>query len=107
MTTKTTKTVKMNLRCKKSDIQHKHFGVGVVLHKIATDAGNGLLVKFADKLRIILVDSPGWTNPDDAQAAFNAAPGEPKVKERVKPIRVRPVDETVEVGEEGGDSRVG
>ena len=89
---------------KKSDITltHKHFGTGEVLHRVATDAGDGLLVKFTDKRRIILVDSPGWVNPPDAVAAFKAAPAEPRPKEPPrKPIR-RSADEleTADVGEE-------
>ena len=103
MTMKTAKRLKPRQHRKnRSEIQleHKHFGAGEALHKITTDAGDGLLMKFADKRRIILVDSPGWANPYDAEAAFEAAAEEPRLKEKLKPTRVRAADETVEVGEE-------
>src|SRR5260221_14083546 len=92
MTMTTTKRLKPRQHKKnRNEIQltHRHFGAGEVLHKITTDAGDGLLVKFADKRRIILVDSPGWANPDDAEGAFEAAAEEPKLKEKLQPIRVR------------------
>ena len=100
MTTKRLKPRQHKKNRNEIQLTHRHFGAGEVLHKITTDAGDGLLVKFADKRRIILVDSPGWANPDDAGAAFEAAAEEPKLKEKLQPIRVRAADETVEVGEE-------
>jgi hypothetical protein len=87
------------MRKKKSNIrlEHRHFGTGEVLHNIATDAGDGLLVKFMDKRRIILVDSTGWANPPDAVAAFTGTPAEPKKEAPRKAIRVRAADDVDEL----------
>ena len=94
------------MRRKKSDpqITHKHFGVGYVMRRKITDYGDALLVQFADKTRIVLVAGNCWANPEDAEAAWENAPAEPKPKQTPKrAIRVRAADEleTAEVGEEG------
>jgi hypothetical protein len=82
-----------------TEVEHKTFGIGSVKHRKITDYGDAVVIEFTDKVRTILVASDGWANPDDAEAAFKTAPAEQKPKEKVKPIRVRPADETVEVGD--------
>src|SRR5437016_876862 len=79
---------------KKSEvhIEHRTFGVGTVKFRKTTDYGDALVVEFVSPRTIpqtILLDGD-WVNPQDAQAAFDAAPEEPRPKSPPqKPIRLR------------------
>ena len=77
----------------KQKLEHKAFGLGTVLYKIPDDAPK-LLVKFADKKRLMLLDAPGWTDPEAVRAAFEIAKDAPAPKAPVrKAKRVRGVND--------------
>ena len=87
------------MRRKKPAIQleHRTFGFGKVKYRKATDYGDALVIKFADKTRTILLNADGvdpWVNREDALAVFENAPEPPRPKETPrKAIRVRGADE--------------
>ena len=74
-------------------LEHRVFGFGTVKYRKATDYGSALIVKFPDKLRTILLEFDGyepWVNREDALAAFDNAPEQPRPKGPPrKPRRVR------------------
>ena len=90
---------------KKSEvIEHRTFGVGTIKYRKTTDYGDALIVEFDRTPRTILLDGD-WANPEEARAAFDAAPEEPRPKSAPqKPIRLRSEEqddaETIEVEDE-------
>ena len=65
---------------KKSEvIEHRTFGVGTIKYRKTTDYGDALIVEFDRTPRTILLEGD-WANPEEARAAFDAAPEEPRPK---------------------------
>src|SRR5437899_3056054 len=76
-------------RKKKEVIEHRTFGVGTVKFRKTTDYGDALIVESDRTPRTDLLGGD-WVNPEEARAAFDAAPEEPRPKSPPqKPIRLR------------------
>lgn len=85
---------------KKIHLEHREFGIGVVVHKKTLSAGDALLLTFGERgnrtRRLVLVESESWRDPEAVQAALAAAPPEPPPKTAPqKPKRVRRADDVL------------